>query len=219
MKVSGVASPYHFHYVDGLRCLNEHSVPIFGHWPYHTSDFIQINHYYYKSQQDCEEKMRREYATPVVGSMGHELGRFYEQAGRKGDREASILMFSRKAAMFERLGPGGAAAEVRKRLEIDIGELLQRAARMHLAGRTAEAMAELAAGLRRVQAPALRVGLSRLHAAAGDAAWALRCMAQALLAAGDKTERLELYREFEGLYDMLGMPAQRDSILDGLRGG
>lgn len=92
-QVKKVSSPHHFIYKDGQLCINEHRIPIVGPRSYHTSEKIQINHYYYKSQQDFEDKKMRGLATPVKGRTGYTNDQFYAQAKILGEQETSILRF------------------------------------------------------------------------------------------------------------------------------
>jgi len=52
-------SPHHFAYEPGRHCVNERGFPLPGPYGPHHNDRIQVNHYYYRSRQDFEEKIRR----------------------------------------------------------------------------------------------------------------------------------------------------------------
>ena len=94
-------SPHHFAHAEGSVCVNEDAIPVFGALSYPVAGKIRINHYYYKSQQDFEEKMARGFATPIHGQERRSLSEFYAQSRQLGSPDVAALPF---AVQAERLG-------------------------------------------------------------------------------------------------------------------
>jgi tetratricopeptide (TPR) repeat protein len=92
-------SPHHFEYLGDQFCVNTERVPVSGAFSYYTDDVCQINHYYYKSQQDFCAKTERGFATKLKSRDGYDLAEFLRQAHRAGEPDLSI---SRYAASLKR---------------------------------------------------------------------------------------------------------------------
>lgn len=58
-KVVAAINGHSFVYYPGRHCVNEDGFPVNGMFSYHTAEHIQLNHYYFRSQQDFAEKMER----------------------------------------------------------------------------------------------------------------------------------------------------------------
>ena len=93
-------SPHHFEYENEHFCVNEDGVPVFGPFSYHTSSYIQINHYYYQSQYDFIQKIERGFATKIANKSGYTLNEFFEQAYAALYEDNSILKASYKYDHF-----------------------------------------------------------------------------------------------------------------------
>ncbi|EGJ52076.1 glycosyltransferase family 2 protein [Desulfocurvibacter africanus] len=93
-------SPHHFEYLGDHYCVNTERVPVSGAFSYYTDDVCQINHYYYKSQQDFCAKIERGFATKLKSRDGYDLAEFLRQAHRAGEPDFSI---SRYAVPLKRL--------------------------------------------------------------------------------------------------------------------
>ena len=98
-------SPHHFAYAEGRFCVNEDRVPVLGASSYPVAEKIRINHYFYTSQQDVEEKVQRGLATAVYGSDGWTLGDFYRQSSRTGTPDTAIAPFPLVRKTFSRMPP------------------------------------------------------------------------------------------------------------------
>ena len=94
-KTSHPLSPHHFAYSSGY-CVNEDTFPIIGPFSYPIGSVVQINHYYYKSQQEYEEKIKRGCATPLKGGKNRTLQEFYDHLKKKTHYDATILRFLSK---------------------------------------------------------------------------------------------------------------------------
>lgn len=93
-------SPHHFAYIGNQCCVNTDRVPVSGAFSYYTDAVCQINHYYYKSQQDFCAKIERGFATKLISRDGYDLAEFLRQAHRAGEPDFSI---SRYAVPLNRL--------------------------------------------------------------------------------------------------------------------
>ncbi len=105
-------SPHHFLYEDGGFCVNEDCFPVPGARSYPTFKRIQLNHYYYRSQQDYAAKIGRGTATPVKGVSGYTWDPFYAQAGREGTEDRAIARFCDLCDVLARLPVGARAARL-----------------------------------------------------------------------------------------------------------
>ncbi|WP_291329798.1 glycosyltransferase family 92 protein [Desulfovibrio sp. UCD-KL4C] len=120
-----VISPHHFIYKNNTFCVNEHCIPIIGPRSYHTSEKIQINHYYYKSQQDFENKISRGLATPMQNKLCYKLEEFYEQSHKQGELEKSIQRFSKKTDFYSKMGAKFISDEILDKISVNVQELLK----------------------------------------------------------------------------------------------
>ena len=101
--VSGVFTPHNFIYKDGFFCVNEDYIPVVSHQSYHTSKTIQLNHYYYKSREDFEEKILRGCATGADRDLQIAFSDFERQELLEGevDRTIQDLVELKKKSMPE----------------------------------------------------------------------------------------------------------------------
>ena len=75
-KVIKPLSPHHFQYTDSF-CVNEDFVCIPSHCSYPIANKIVLNHYYFKSQQEFEEKIARGLVTKMHHTV-RSLQAFYD---------------------------------------------------------------------------------------------------------------------------------------------
>ncbi len=92
-------SPHHFLYKDGYYCVNEDRIPITNFFSYPVSEKICINHYYYKSQQDFEEKIHR---GRVSGKININIDMFYRQLSKKCTEDKTIFKFLKILSAYEK---------------------------------------------------------------------------------------------------------------------
>ena len=85
-------SPHHFQY-NQKYCVNEDEICLPNAKSYPTASTIQINHYYYKSQQDFEEKIIRGIATAVKNVTERKIQAFYDHLNVDHEKNTSILRF------------------------------------------------------------------------------------------------------------------------------
>jgi tetratricopeptide (TPR) repeat protein len=214
---SRVSSPHHFIYKDGLLGVNEHFIPILGPRSYHTSENIQINHYYFKSQQDFEAKISRGFATPVLNRDSYKMHEFYKQAGNPGEPEVSILRFLKKANAYSRLGSEFIAQEINDRTCFNINDVLENASKAILHKSEAHAIRLLKKALKYSEDPLLYISLSKIYSLQNDFDNAFKCLSKGFIAAGtDTVKRDELYKELALSYKRKGFTKQQNHILQEL---
>jgi tetratricopeptide (TPR) repeat protein len=85
-RTTEAAGVHHFHYPAGNHCVNERREPVFGPFSPVSTDKIQINHYFFRSQQDFCQKLERGHADFPQGVMKYDLEQFYRQS-----RQADVL--------------------------------------------------------------------------------------------------------------------------------
>lgn len=212
--VEKVSSPHHFIYKRNQLCVNEHGLPITGPRSYHTSEKIQINHYYYKSQQDYEDKMVRGLATPVKSRSGYTLDQFYSQAYITGEQETSIQRFSKKTELYTKLGPKFIATEIANRINVDIKKLLENTAETIIHKGEAAAIEKLKQAIRYNEDPLLYTSLSQIYTMQKDYKSAFKATATALSLAQENPAQKELaYRQLAAVYEKAGLTNQQKHIL------
>ncbi|GFK93350.1 hypothetical protein NNJEOMEG_01182 [Fundidesulfovibrio magnetotacticus] len=212
-QVTHPRSPHHFGYAPGRCCVNEHGIPVDGPFSYHTAEILQVNHYYFQSQQDFCAKMERGFATPVEGREGYSLEEFFRQARQEGTPDDAI---QRPARALERLR--GKPLEVLAHLTLadastTLDTWLERVTRLVAASRAGEALKACRKARRYRSDPALSQAEARLHALLGDERQALATLRAAFLEfGGDPAARADLYRGLAACFKALGKTEQAASI-------
>lgn len=125
-KTNRPFSPHHFGYVQGSWCVNEDRFPIPGAVSYPTFKRIQLNHYYYRSQQDYAAKIARGLATPVKNVSGYTWEPFYAQAEVQGTEDLAATRFCRLSELLARLPAGERAARVLEDACLPLSDILVR---------------------------------------------------------------------------------------------
>lgn len=69
-------SPHHFKYKNNMLAVNEDGVAIHGPYTYNTTKRIRLNHYYYRSRSDWENKMHRGLAHPLKSGQSYRWEQF-----------------------------------------------------------------------------------------------------------------------------------------------
>ncbi len=93
-RTRAVLTPHTFQLAPGEVCVNEDHFPVPPAAPFTFSrqKKVRLNHYFYRSQQDYEEKMARGRAD--IGDAGRRtLDPFYAQAGAHVEEDTAVLRF------------------------------------------------------------------------------------------------------------------------------
>ena len=100
-RVDRVYTPHSFGYKNGYFCVNEDYVPVASFQSYHVSKTVQVNHYYYKSLEDFEEKIKRGCATGPDRNAEAAFADFAQQESACGELDQTIqkLESQKKASM------------------------------------------------------------------------------------------------------------------------
>ena len=85
-------SPHHFQYKTKYA-VNDDRICLPNARSYPTASEIQLNHYYYKSQQDYEEKINRGLGTAVKNNGSRNIQMFYDHLNLPHKKDAAILKF------------------------------------------------------------------------------------------------------------------------------
>ncbi len=211
--VRHVVSPHHFTYADNMCCVNEHGVPVFGAKSYHTSDVVQINHYYYKSQQDYEAKMARGFATPLLGADGYDMAQFYRQAGTAGEADDAIARFGAGMKRFGKVGHLLAANRLRDASEFSEMAVLEEARRLLLDAGSEAALDYLEKRSRYSESVLLGVARVKIFAVTGMREAMLDEVRTLLVRfAGDVEACNMVYGELARSYASLGMAEHAASV-------
>lgn len=207
--VSRVMSPHHFEFKNSY-CVNEHFIPILGPRSYPTTEEVQINHYYFKSQQDFEQKINRGFATPVKGRDGYKMKEFYNQSNKTCESEESILRFSEKMTLYSINGPEYIAKEIHSRINVNTKEIINTVANSILHERESDVIKRVRQALRYSRDPLLCIALAKIYIHNCDYKEAFRCLTDGFVMAGDNFEqRKHLFEELAILYKKAGYTSQQ----------
>lgn len=208
-----VVSPHHFTYTPGMFCVNEHGIPILGPRSYHTSQTIQINHYYFKSQQDFENKKKRGLATPVKGKPNYDMAEFYLQADRGGEQDTRASKYNNTVALFARRGPAIIASIINDGKPGDTDKILADISPMIINGEVDKARAHMERALRYRDDPVLHLALARLHASEKNFEPTMQCVRNALKDLSDVHPlRKQAYQELIKIYEIFGLTRQSKAL-------
>lgn len=86
-------SAHHFLYTPSNFCVNEDGIPIPGFCTYPLADKIRINHYYYKSRYDFQDKINRGLVTQMKSGRQRTINDFDTHLEKKTYEDRSILRF------------------------------------------------------------------------------------------------------------------------------
>ena len=206
-------SPHHFAYAEGRFCVNEDRVPVPAASSYPVAEKIRINHYFYKSQQDFEEKMRRGLATAVRDATGRTLEDFYRQSRQSGVPDTAIAPFLPARKSLSRLPPKELAAVVTQYCASGPEEEIAAIASLAQSGDMARALRRYAR-LRRYHATPLALTLgANLHFMRDETEKGLELLGEALFAAsGDATLQTWIYEEIGRCYGRLRKTEKAEAL-------
>ena len=88
-------NPHHFRYLPGHYCVNEDHFPVSPklQCTFSPGRRVRVNHYFLKSQQDFEEKLRRGRADTTDTNKAHAMIMFYDGAQKACTKDMEILRF------------------------------------------------------------------------------------------------------------------------------
>lgn len=105
------ASVHHCLFQHGQCCVNEDGVVIHSFCSFPVGRKIRVNHYYYRSQQDFEEKIARGVATQMVSGADRDMGLFYDHLALPETEDTTIQAWLPLVRKFANL-PAAALARV-----------------------------------------------------------------------------------------------------------
>lgn len=211
--VEKVSSPHHFIYKNNKNAVNEHFIPIIGPNTYCTGESIQINHYYFRSQQDFEEKISRGLVTTVKNKSCYKMHEFYRQAEIDGETDTTILRFLKKFDIYCKMGPEFIAREILGRINIDSEDIMNKVSREIVNDKLENAINIVKRALRYSFDPLLYISLSKLYSLQKKYDSAFKALADGFNAAGEDIQKRNLlFEELAFLYERLGMVDQMEFI-------
>ena len=89
-KVKLILTPHDIHLEEGCFTVNTDRLPVFGAYTPVTVDTAVLNHYFYRSQQDFEEKLQRGDAI-YMGESARKMLQFYQHLEKLATRDTRIL--------------------------------------------------------------------------------------------------------------------------------
>ncbi len=214
-----MASPHHFTYLPGFCCVNEDKVPVLRHYSYHTSQKIQLNHYYYKSFADFTLKIERGLATQARTGERTKDDKAFEDFARQailpGEYDDAILRLP--AAQPIHVPPAALKTGLLREAYTDFSGF-SHAVAVHLETFDLdEALATLRTCLRYHDTAPSWLMAAKLHMANGDKEKSLRYIAKTLHLP-DSPFRARAYACLAEYYRKFGEPHKAERIEAELRG-
>ncbi|MBQ3059293.1 MAG: glycosyltransferase family 92 protein [Desulfovibrio sp.] len=198
-------SPHHFAYTEGHCCVNEDHVPVLGAQSYPVANKIRVNHYYFKSQQDFEEKIVRGLATPVQGLQGRSMDEFYAQSQRSVYRDRMAERYSALTSALGRLPAAELARLILRDARCDVQKEMSTISTMVQNGHASTALSRYRR-LRRYHGGAgLLILGAGIYFLLGDSDKGQRLLGEALLTAGgDAAQQVWVYEQIRHHYTRQG---------------
>lgn len=207
--VERALSPHHFRFKEGSCCVNEDRIPVVGPRSYHTSRLVQINHYYYQSQQDFAAKIERGMATPIRNRDGYRMEEFNRQADHPGEPDTAIRPYLPLLERAVRMGAEFTAQAKRDELPGGVQETVDRLSHLLVRGKTQEADRLYRRTALRFPEPLLHLAGSRLYTESGNHGQALEAVRLALdLCPENQEMRTLCFRELARAYEAMGRPEE-----------
>ncbi|GAB6057625.1 glycosyltransferase family 2 protein [Desulfonatronum parangueonense] len=214
-KVKSVSSPHHFLYKNDHYCVNEHYIPIIGPRSYHSTEYVQLNHYYYKSQQDFESKISRGYATPIKNSKGYDINIFYRQVNNFGYEDFSIRKFMNIYKKFSCEGPKFIQEKIESVKNVKSDDIMRRIEKKISFGDTKGAISIINESLRYKKDPFLYFALTRIYASEGEFEKSFLTIQKVMIYFNNFPEIVKLaYQQLIHVYNCMGLKEQQRSIVD-----
>ena len=116
-------SAHHFAFRPDAFCVNEDHVPVTDFMSYPVGERIRINHYYYKSQQDFQDKIARGLVTQMKSGVKRRMQTFYDHLSEPSRPDTRILRFLPRMQQFLELPAQALAATVRRGADPDVDAL------------------------------------------------------------------------------------------------
>ncbi|HJP64459.1 MAG TPA: glycosyltransferase family 2 protein [Mucilaginibacter sp.] len=86
------SGPHNFHYVFGKYSVNENFKRFKGAFSPHSSNKIQLNHYWLRSEADYKEKLIRGRGDQTAPEMARKMADFYETDKKSTETDDTILV-------------------------------------------------------------------------------------------------------------------------------
>lgn len=93
-------SPHNFAFRDGCHAVNPDRMPIASAFSPACLDSIRINHYFFRSQEEFEEKIRRGRADTDAPELRHRIEDFNDQLNAEHDEDLSAHKYLEKLKTF-----------------------------------------------------------------------------------------------------------------------
>ncbi len=207
-------SPHHFEFAQDKYCVNEDRIPILGPFSYHSSETIQINHYYYQSQQDWHEKMERGFATRLKHKSGYAIEEFYRQARLTGEEDRCALKFLPRMRFLEKQPPGVARDVVQEDARTGCEGYCRRITQLILGSKAREAITVFRKAARYHDEAALYAIGMKLYLMTGDFPAFLATARTAILKTKDSPAMRKLILEaLADGYARAGFPGRHAAIM------
>lgn len=120
--VSKLLTPHNFAYKNNFYCVNEDKFIVDYALSYPVANKIVLNHYYYKSQQDYEDKVNRGYVTEMKNNLQRDTNTFFNQFSMPTRKNTAILKFVNLLNAYDKLHPQQIAKIIIDNLPHDINK-------------------------------------------------------------------------------------------------
>lgn len=117
-------SAHHFTYSTGKYCVNEDEIPIPGFLTYPVASKIRINHYYYKSFDDFQEKIARGLVTQMKSGAQRSIADFNNHLDKPTCEDRHILKFNPQMEKMQAMPIATLAATITEQINPDLESAL-----------------------------------------------------------------------------------------------
>ena len=199
------ASVHHCLFREGQYCVNEDGVVIHSFCSFPVGRKIRINHYYYRSQQDFEEKIARGVACKLKSGADRDMSLFYDHLALPETKDTAIQAWLPLVRKFASL-PATALAQVvteavNRELAAGIADISAHLGR----GDITRARHELTLLSRHQRSPHLAIVEASLAFWEDNEALGLDILSRALLEyADDRQAAAQLFEEIARHYERAG---------------
>lgn len=199
------ASVHHCLFREGQYCVNEDGVVIHTYCSFPVGRKIRINHYYYRSQQDFEEKIARGVACKLKSGADRDISIFYDHLAMPTTKDTTIQAWLPLVRKFAKLPAELLAHMVSDSVNSDLATGIADISAHLGRGDIAQARRQFAVLSRNHRSPELAIVEASLAFWEDNEALGLSILSRALLEyADDRAAAARLFEEIARHYERTG---------------
>ncbi len=199
------ASVHHCLFREGQYCVNEDGVVIHSFCSFPVGRKIRINHYYYRSQQDFEEKIARGVACKIKSGADRDISLFYDHLALPETKDITIQAWLPLVRKFANLPAAVLARVATESVNSDVAAGIADISAHLGRGDVARARHSLTLLSRHQRSPQIAIVDASLAFWEDNDALGLSILSRALLEyADDRAAAAQLFEEIARHYERTG---------------